>query len=70
MRIRLIFLTLLILFFISLFFSNLHYAILFSVVKAMLIGVFFMELNRSHKLWFLLYSAVIVSSALIILILS
>lgn len=70
MGIRLIFLTLIVLFFISLLFSNLHYAILFSVIKAMLIGVFFMELNRAHKIWLFLYSAVIVSSALIILVLS
>lgn len=56
---RITFVILIILFIASLMVSTVQTAPLFSAIKALLIGVYFMELNLAHRAWFLAYSGLI-----------
>lgn len=68
--IRFVFISLIVLFLLSLGASSLKMAMLFTILKSVLIGLYFMELILAHRLWLKLYSAVIFSSALVILFLA
>lgn len=51
MILRLIYIILVSLFFVSLFLAQFSWAILIACFKAILVGYYFMELKHSHRIW-------------------
>ncbi len=64
MKTILVFSNLILLIGLSLYFSDLKWALLFATLKALLIGYYFMELQQAHTVWKTAYTILILSLGL------